>query len=203
MKEDVLEQVTADYLQLEGYFTQLNVRFGPGRDSQGYVSQKHSVASDLDVLAYRPGDPNPWSRVVAVSCKAWQEGLSPTTFLNIFEGRTKENSAMNKMTFKELTDPLWGEAFRRKIRDLTRQEEFTYMIAVTRLPRGVDQEEAAASWIRVPEISKQLMGAPLKFVTLTEMWNTIVDRTTTTLAPSDLGRLAQLLKAAGVLKAPR
>ena len=48
----------------------------------------------------------------------------------------------------------------------------------------------------VPEIVDHLRGATLRFLTLTDMWNTIVERTTTTLAPSDLGRLAQLLKAA-------
>ena len=176
----------------------------PDKSHEDYRAQKHSVMSDLDVLAYRPGDPVPETRVMAVSCKAWQEGLSPTTFLNIFEGRTKESSAMSMRTFKELLDPLWAAAFRAKILELTRQVEFTYVIAVTRLPKGCDAGESASRWMEVPAIRDQLQGATIRFLTLTQMWNTIVERTTTTLAPSDLGRLAQLLKAAGVLaeKAP-
>jgi hypothetical protein len=51
----------------------------------------------------------------------------------------------------------------------------------------------------VPEIATELRGTRIRFVTLAEMWETIVSRTTTTIAPSDLGRLAQLLRAAGVL----
>lgn len=202
MKEDVLEQVTSDFLQLEGYFTQMNVRYGPDKTHAKYEAVRHSVASDLDVLAYRPNDPDPLSRVLAVSCKAWQEGLSPTTFLNIFSGRTKGGSAMNRHTFKELLEPMWAEAFRAKVAQLTRQPEFTYVIAVTRLPQNCDPIESAARWMEVPEIADHLRGATLRFLTLTEMWNTIVERTTTTLAPSDLGRLAQLLKAAGVLRKP-
>jgi hypothetical protein len=38
MKEDVLEQIVDDYLQMQGYFTTHNVRFNPPRD-QYYVSQ--------------------------------------------------------------------------------------------------------------------------------------------------------------------
>lgn len=200
MKEDVLEQITADYLQLRGYFTRVNVRFKPDASHAQYESRRHSVMSDLDVLGYNPSpDLDPADRVWAVSCKAWQQGFSPTTFLNIFTGRTKPGSAMSELTFKELLDPIWNEAFRSRVRDLTRQDEFTYVVAVTRLPQGCDPAERAAQWMAEPRIADGLQGARLRFVTLREMWMEIVDATTTTLAPSDLGRLAQLLKAAGVL----
>src|SRR4051794_6055007 len=47
MKEDVLEQVVEDYLQLCGYFTRHNLRFKPGRDAPGFVSSQDSVPSDI------------------------------------------------------------------------------------------------------------------------------------------------------------
>lgn len=53
MKEDVLEQIVDDYLQMQGYFTTHNVRFNPPRD-QYYVSQTDSVPSDIDVVGLHP-----------------------------------------------------------------------------------------------------------------------------------------------------
>ncbi len=38
MKEDVLEQIVDDYLQLNGYFTVHNVRFKPSSDCAIYGS---------------------------------------------------------------------------------------------------------------------------------------------------------------------
>ncbi len=49
MKEDVLEQVVEDYLQLCGYFTRHNLRFKPDRSAPGFVSDQDSVPSDVDV----------------------------------------------------------------------------------------------------------------------------------------------------------
>lgn len=42
MKEDVLEQIVDDYLQMQGYFTTHNVRFNPPKDEY-YVTRDDSV----------------------------------------------------------------------------------------------------------------------------------------------------------------
>ena len=76
MKEDVLEQVVDDYLQLNGYFTMHNIRFRPARSHPDYVSKDDSVHSDLDVLGVCPTVHGP-ARVVAVSCKSWQAESNP------------------------------------------------------------------------------------------------------------------------------
>ena len=131
----------------------MNVRYGPDKSHSEYEPLKHSVSSDLDVLAYGPNDPDPLTRVLAVSCKAWQEGLSPTTFLNIFSGKTKGGSAMNRHTFKELLDPMWSEAFRAKIGGLTQQPEFTYVVAVTRLRRTAIRSRVLPSGWQCPRSS--------------------------------------------------
>lgn len=68
-KEDVLEQIVDDYLQINGYFTMHNVRFRPAVDHPDYESKKDSVHSDLDVLGVNPNLQGP-SRVIAVSCKS-------------------------------------------------------------------------------------------------------------------------------------
>ena len=53
MKEDVLEQIVDDYLQMQGYFTTHNVRFDPPKDEH-YVSKDDSVPSDIDVVGLHP-----------------------------------------------------------------------------------------------------------------------------------------------------
>jgi len=74
MKEDVLEQIVDDYLQLQGYFTRHNVRFGPP-PVQGTPSQSHS---DLDVIGFHPRARSGERRVVVVSCKSWQKAFNAT-----------------------------------------------------------------------------------------------------------------------------
>ena len=53
MKEDVLEQIVDDYLQLQGYFTTHNIRFNPPKDLD-YVTRNDAVASDIDVVGLHP-----------------------------------------------------------------------------------------------------------------------------------------------------
>lgn len=69
VKEDVLEQIVDDYLQLQGYFTTHNLRFRPTPDQEGYSSKDDSVNSDVDVVGYHPTRTG-HERVVVVSCKA-------------------------------------------------------------------------------------------------------------------------------------
>ena len=85
MTEDVLEQVVDDWLRRQGYFTRTNVRFGPGKDDEGYDSTAHNQQTDLDVLAIKPAAPPGPERVLAISCKAMQSGFSPNlskSFMN-------------------------------------------------------------------------------------------------------------------------
>jgi hypothetical protein len=92
----------------------------------------------------------------------------------------------------ELWIPKWSEAFRQAIQERTGQGDFDYRIAVTRLKGD------AAAWDSDPTISANLSGCSIGFLTLQEMWGEMLERLTTTPAPSEIGRLAQLLKAAGL-----
>jgi hypothetical protein len=67
--------------------------------------------------------------------------------------------------------------------------------AVTRL-RGDPQP-----WANDPTITANLDGCSVGFLPLEEMWATMLAELTTTPAPSEIGRLAQLLKAAGLTAA--
>lgn len=191
MKEDVLEQVVDDYLQFKGYFTIHNVRFRPRRDHPEYVSQQDSVASDVDVVGYNPRADGV-DRVVVVSCKSWQTGFDANAKLGELRGERRNPKRETWRHFRELWVPRWSEAFRSEIRQLTGESVFAYRIAVTRL-KG-DGEP----WSDDPTIAANLPGCSVGFLTLEQMWATMLEELTTTPAASEIGRLAQLLKAAGL-----
>jgi hypothetical protein len=190
MKEDVLEQIVDDYLQMQGYFTTHNVRFNPPKD-QYFVSQADSVPSDIDVVGLHPGRTGP-DRVMVVSCKSWQGGFRAGHILAQLRGEAKNPKRPRELQFRELWMPRWAHGFRNKIEAITGQREFTYCLAVTRLIGD------ASAWPDDPTIRECLGGNPFRFLTLEDMWALVLGKVTTTPAASEMGRLAQLLKAAGL-----
>jgi hypothetical protein len=193
MKEDVLEQIVEDYLQLDGFFTTHNVRFRPRRDHPEYVGAQDAVSSDVDVVGYSPHRLGR-ERVVVVSCKAWQSGFDANAKLAELQGTKVNPKRETWRYFRELWVPKWSEAFRQAIFDLSGQRDFSYLIAVTHL-RG-----DANAWASDPTISKNLSGCSVGFLPLERMWSEMLPKLTTTPASSEIGRLAQLLKAAGLTK---
>ena len=187
MKEDVLEQIVDDYLQFRGYFTRHNVRFRPQDDHDAFSKLHDSVASDVDVVAYNPRARG-IERVMVVSCKAWQGGFNATAKL----GELREEKKARRQHFRELWVPKWNEAFRETITALTGQRNFSYRIAVTRLSGDAD------AWRNDPTIKERLDGCSIGFLPLSEMWETMLRELKETPASSEMGRLAQLLKAAGL-----
>jgi hypothetical protein len=191
MKEDVLEQIVDDYLQFDGFFTTHNVRFRPRPDHPEYVAAEDSVPSDVDVVGYNPRKRGR-ARVVVVSCKSWQGGFDATAKLAELRGEKKNRKRATWRHFRELWIPKWSEAFREVIFDLSGQRDFTYRIAATRLKGNAD------AWGNDPTISANLSGCSVGFLPLAEMWPRMLAELTTTPASSEIGRLAQLLKAAGL-----
>lgn len=195
MKEDVLEQIVDDYLQFKGYFTTHNVRFRPRADHPDFDSRQDSVNSDVDVVGYHPMKEGV-DRVVVVTCKAWQVGFDTTAKLAELRGEKSNPKRATWRHFRELWVPKWSEAFMATIEELTGQTAFAYRIAVTRLKGDGD------AWSSDPTIASNLPGCSFGFLPLEEMWATMLKELTTTPASSEMGRLAQLLKAAG-LTAPQ
>jgi hypothetical protein len=191
VKEDVLEQVVDDYLKFKGYFTTHNVRFRPRSDHPDYDRNQDAVRSDIDVVAYNPrlsGVDKVW----VVNCKAWQSGFDATGKLAELRGTKKNPKRDTWRHFRELWMPKWSDTFRVAVADLTGESRFSYRIAVTRL-RGDGR-----AWSDDEQIRANLPGCSFGFLTLQEMWATMLDELTTTPAASEIGRLAQLLKAAGL-----
>ena len=76
MKEDILEQLVDDYLQVKDYFTIHNVKFLPNKAHLDFNAKQDSNHSDIDVIGFNPKLRGA-RRVLAVSCKSWQSGFRP------------------------------------------------------------------------------------------------------------------------------
>lgn len=190
MKEDVLEQIVDDYLQMQGYLTTHNVRFNPPKGPD-YVAQDDSVPSDVDVVGLHPRRTGT-NRVMVVSCKSWQTGLDATRVLAQLRGEAPNPKRPRELQFRELWLPKWSRGFRLRIEELTGETTFTYCLAVTRVKGDRD------AWMDDARIRENLGGNPFRFLPLEEMWGEVLNKVTTTPASSEVGRLAQLLKAAGL-----
>jgi hypothetical protein len=127
-----------------------------------------------------------------VSCKAWQTGFDATVKLEELRRERPNPKRETWRHFRELWVPKWSQAFRAKITELTGTETFSYRIAVTHLRGDPD------AWAQDPLITQNLAGCSFGFLTLETMWATMLDELKTTPASSEIGRLAQLLKAAGL-----
>jgi hypothetical protein len=74
----------------------------------------------------------------------------------------------------------------------TGQSEFTYVTAVTKLVGSKTPWETNQTFI------KSLGGNPIRIIDLREMLNFISPSLSTTLAGTEVGRMLQLFKAAGI-----
>jgi hypothetical protein len=189
VKEDVLEQIVDDYLQWKGYFTIHNVRFRPSADHVDYRRSADAVRSDVDVVGYNPNERGV-DRVWVVSCKSWQTGFAADRILAQLRGHAANPVRARWKNLRELWVPKWSEAFVAAIERRTGTRRFTYYLAVTRVSGDTPV------WENDPTIRANLAGNPFKFLTLDQMWSEILKEVTTTPASSEIGRLAQLLKAA-------
>jgi hypothetical protein len=194
VKEDVLEQIVDDYLNFNGYFTTHNIPFGPDREHEEYEAKLDAVPSDIDVIGVDPRRRGT-SRVIVVTCKSWQGGFHADRLLAQLRGELKNPKRETWHLFRELWVPKWSQAFRQEVENRTGARRFVYRIAVTRLIGNADD------WSSDEQIRDNLPGCPFGFIEMEEMWKTVLDGVTERPAPSEIGRLAQLLKASGVATA--
>lgn len=190
-KEDILEQLVEEYLLHDGYFVRHNVKFLPSRSHPDFVSNQDSNHSDIDVIGYHPTRTGP-ERVKVVSCKSWQGGFDAATEVRNIEQHKVVRGREAWKSFRELVVPKWSEAFLSAIYETTGQHEFTYITAVTKLVGSKDPWEGNATFIA------SLSGNPIRILDLKEMLNSISPSLGTTLAGTEVGRMLQLFKAAGI-----
>ena len=190
-KEDILEQVVEEYLIHQGFFVQHNIKYLPRRDHSDFISSKDSNHSDIDVLGYHPKIEGA-GKIVAVSCKSWQSGFSPAAEIDAIEKQKKLRGRMAWQGFRELTSPKWSEAFVDAVERATNSRTFTYVTAVSRL-RG-----DRAQWENYKPFHDALERNPIRLITFKEMMLSIQGSLTSTLAATEVGRMLQMFRAAGV-----
>lgn len=194
-KEDILEQIVGEYLGHEGYFVKHNLKFLPRRDHPDYVKNMDSNHSDIDVVGFHPtleGD----RKVLVVSCKSWQGGFNPASEIDAIENGQERRGREAWKSFRKLVVPKWSEAFVRAVREATGTDRFTHVVAVSRVVGD------RAVWEGHPRFRAALGDNPLCILTFREMISEIQDRLTTTLAATEVGRMLQMFKAAGIHAVP-
>ena len=184
-KEDVLEQVVEDYLQHLGYFTRHNVRYKPDPIHADYDKRKDGNHSDIDVIGLHRSENGTYGRIVAVSCKSWQVGNDPAAIIRSLNAGRSDYVGY----FRELWVPKWADAFRAAVAEVSGSTRFTYLLAVTRLLQPGNAMAVD------PTIQGCLRGNRFETLEFADAWHDLFSRSSTTLAPSDIGRLIQLLKA--------
>jgi hypothetical protein len=132
MKEDVPEQIPAGYLNLCGYFTQTNIKCRPSESDPEWRGKEDGVYSDIDVIGFNPLLSSP-GRVVAVSCKSWQEGFwAQWEIERIADHILKVAERQRWKTYRELASPKWARAFRERVKELTGESRFEQWIVCAR-----------------------------------------------------------------------
>lgn len=212
MKEDILEQLVEDWLvSEEGWFVKHNVKYRPSFEHPDYDSKKDSVHSDIDIIAYCPTKRGS-SRVAVVTCKSWQAGFKVEKWLDHLENEAEYNKPSAEFqkrekwkSFRELVSEKWLEAFLTKLKNETGQLSFTYYIAVTKLS-GKDalknRKLLEGSEIIKERFEQHGANIDIKIITLSEIIGSIKsrmqDKETPVLEVTNVGRLLQLLSAAGL-----
>ena len=188
-KEDILEQIVEEYLIHEGYFVQHNIKFLPSPNHPDYVKREDSNHSDIDVLGFHPKKTGP-DKIMAVSCKSWQGGFKPDTWINNIRENKKISGRPAWKAFRELTSPKWSQGFCDAIEEATGEKSFTYVLAVSRCKGD------KTIWEQEPSFQEALNGNSIQVLSFSEMVEKIDDGLGTTLASTEVGRLLQMFKAA-------
>ena len=198
MKEDILEQLTADYLNHHGYFTVCNVKYKPDAADPDYNSRQDCVASDIDVMAYNPLKTGA-DRVWVVTCKSWQSGFWPQWELDHMEKTVSGREGWRR--YRELWQPKWSRALAAEVERRTGAKEFTHCTAVTVIGNGRngtdDPRFSTDPWTTCQRFRQNLPTARFTVLDMPKMVEEVLSAMTNTVANSDLGRTLQLLRACG------
>lgn len=133
-------------------------------------------------------------RVWVVSCKSWQTGLDPGRRLD----QLRAGGVKEARVHREVWIPKWGAGLCDTVEQLTGQRTFRFFTPVTKLKGDTPPWH---EWRDDVRIRSSLEGNWVGFLRLDDMWRHTLAAATTTLAPSVIGRLAQMLLAAGQVEA--
>lgn len=126
-----------------------------------------------------------------VSCTSWQSGFDPREKIAAIEGNKIRSGRHVWKAFRELVKKKWADGLIAEVDKLTGTTEFTYIRVVTKL-RG-----EASVWEQHQSFRNNLLGNPIRILTLQQMLSDLYSKTTTRVASSEVGRLLQVIKASG------
>jgi len=204
MTEDILEQLVDNYYKRQGsVFSKHNVKYRPKLDHTNITTKnknKYSVHSDIDVLCLSTLKKHAY----AVSCKSWQTGFDCKLYFENLEDSNFQNKIVSGREiwkrFREITKPIWAEAFREKVITETQTKSFTYVVAVTKLKNEDYRKrfEESQTFIKILKGNSNIK-IDIEILTLSEIFESIwSEKQTTAVENSEIGRLIQLMKAAGI-----
>ena len=208
MKEDILEQAVDDwFLSQPSTFTKHNIKFKPSHHHVDFNSRQDSNVSDIDVLAVCL-DKFGSERVSAVSCKSWQAGFDPLYIHKTLLTNPEEQFGGREIwkSFRELISPKWGEAFSNKIYEETLSKDYTYYILVTKfiIQKSSTLEIAKKKFENCSTFRNNLKydnssKIKIKLFTFKELfYQHFIQRHSTTLEATELGRLIQIFRASDI-----
>ncbi|MEZ5082655.1 MAG: hypothetical protein R2750_04300 [Bacteroidales bacterium] len=202
MTEDILEKLVDGFLNRNAsVFTKHNVKYRPDiKNMSLQEKRKYSVNSDIDVLGLSVMN----NHAYAVSCKSWQGGFNCKYYFDHLKQPDLHSTMLSGREvwkgFREITNPTWAKAFREKILTETKAESFTYIIAVTKLIQENYREkfESCNEFLNLLS-NKGEIKVNIQLLTLEEIFETIWrENQKTALESSEIGRIIQLMKAAGL-----
>jgi hypothetical protein len=170
---------------------QHNIEYLPRKDHPDFIKNKDSNHSDIDVLAIHPKLDGP-ERVIAVSCKSWQQGFNPASEIAAIEADKVVRGRKAWQAFRELCVPKWSESFIDAVKQATGTDRFTYVLAVARVIGDKSVWESHSPFIDA------LRGNPLRIITFADMVTEIHEELGTTLAATEVGRMLQMFRAARI-----
>lgn len=204
MTEDILEQLVDNYYKRKkSVFSKHNVKYRPDLNHPKINTQnknQYTVHSDIDVLCYSAIEEHAY----AISCKSWQKGFDCKKYFVNLETPEKHNKIVSGReiwkSFREISKPIWADAFRNKVIEETQTKSFTYVIAVTKINNESYRKyiEQSHKFINILKGNSDVK-VNIKILTLSEIIKSIwEEEQSTALENSEIGRLIQLMKAAGL-----
>jgi len=190
-KEDILEQLVEEYLLHDGYFVQHNIKYRPRETHPDFDKKLDSNHSDIDVLGVHPIRKGR-DRVIAVSCKSWQGGFNPKSEIEALTANKIRSGRERWKTFRELIKPKWSEAFIDAVVAATGSSRFIYVTAVTR----IDGDKSL--WEQHRPFIEAIGENQIRMIDMREIITSVLPKLTTTVANTSIGRMLQLMKAAGI-----
>jgi len=162
MKEDILEQIAADWLlQKNGCFVKTNLKYKPSPECDQFNCKSDIIHSDIDLLSVDLQHPE---TVTIINCKSWMDGFDFKWFHNYLSDTEKHSKAFGGKEvwkhFRDLVNEKWHQAFIERIKaENPLFKKLNYII----LSVFAKNEEYVAEWMTNQLIIKNFKKSKIEF----------------------------------------